>query len=218
MELQAKKLFIFDMDGLMFNTEWIYYQAWKRLLAVDSYQLNFEFYKTLIGSPDHTLQDKYFAEFGPDFPFSYYLQQYKIESDAIIAKEGVPIKPGLVDLLDLLTRKGQKKAVATSSSRASMEKLLKAAKVYSKFDYFLCGNEICHGKPHPEIYRKVLAMSGYAAREAVVLEDSINGIKAASGAEIDCIFVKDIVDPGEAIVALTCASLNSLEEVIPMVE
>lgn len=218
LELQAKKLFIFDMDGLMFDTEWIYYQAWKRLLAVDGYRLDFEFYKTLIGSPDHTLQDKYFAEFGPEFPFADYLRRYKVESEAFIEQAGVPIKPGLIALLETLARKGVKKAVATSSSRETVEKLLRGAKIHSQFDYILCGDEICKGKPHPEIYSKMLALSGYTAQEAIVLEDSINGIRAANAAGIDCIFVKDIVDPGEAVLALTCAALSGLEEAISMVE
>ena len=216
LDLSAKKLFVFDMDGLMLDTESTYYQAWKKLLEVDGHKLQFEFYKTLIGSPDYMVKDKFLAEYGPDFPFDYYVRQYKVESYAMMGKTGVSVKPGLISLLDLLVQKGISRAVATSSPRIDMEKLLKGSKVYPYFHHFLCGDEIRYGKPHPEIYKKILTMSGCLPEEAVVLEDSINGIRAAAAAGIDCIFVKDIVDPGSEVLALTCASLESLEEVALM--
>ncbi|CUH97624.1 hypothetical protein P22_3756 [Propionispora sp. 2/2-37] len=215
-KLTDSRLFIFDMDGLMLDTETIYYQAWDKLLTADGYQLNFDFYKTVIGSPDHTLKSKYLAEFGDDFPYDHYVEQYQILSDQIFKKSGVALKYGLTDLLAALTEKGIAKAVATSSPRKKMTALLKQCGIYQDFDYSICGDELTSGKPDPEIFLRLLSSSGFPAADAVVLEDSINGILAASSANIRCIFVKDLVEPDPDILALTHASLATLKEVIAL--
>lgn len=215
-KLTDSKLFIFDMDGLMLDTETTYYQAWDKLLTADGYQLNFDFYKTVIGSPDHILKDKYLAEFGGDFPYDHYVEQYQILSDQIFEESGVALKFGLTELLAVLTEKGIVKAVATSSTRKKMTALLKQCGIYPYFDYSICGDELTAGKPDPEIFLRMLSVTGFQAANAVVLEDSINGILASAAANIKCIFIKDLVDPDPDVLALTHASLTNLQEVIAL--
>lgn len=211
-----KELVIFDMDGLMLDSETIAWRAWQNIQHKYNCNCDFEFYKNFIGTNEAYLCNVMKNTYGEDFPIKEMLLEINKEKRNIISKEGVKTKKGLVELLEFLTEKGIKKAVATSSHRDVMENLLRKVNVYNYFDFSVCGNEIEHSKPNPEIFLKALEKASVQADKALVLEDSINGIKAAYNADIPVIFIKDLVTPPKEILDITYKKMNSLDEVIPI--
>lgn len=208
------QLFIFDMDGLMLDTESLYYKIWQSIFqSKGNYKLNFEFYKNLIGTPTSSLEVKYKNEFGQDFPYEDYFNEYRKIRDKKLKEEGAELKYGLKELLIYLNEKNLKCAVATSSFRAMSEPLLIKCGIYHYFDIAIFGDEIKNGKPSPEIFLKALELANVKPENAIVLEDSINGILASHKADIPCIFVKDIVTPSNEVLALAYDCPHSLMDV-----
>jgi beta-phosphoglucomutase-like phosphatase (HAD superfamily) len=136
------ELIIFDMDGLMFDTEKISFASWKDAAALYGYQIDDEIFRKTIGANLISTKDIYLKHFGSGFPIEEIISERVRISEEIIELNGVPIKKGLYDLLDYLSQSNIKKAVATSTSRKRALNLLKLAGIDSCFDYVLCGDEI----------------------------------------------------------------------------
>ncbi|MDD6794155.1 MAG: HAD family phosphatase [Clostridiaceae bacterium] len=209
-----KELVIFDMDGLMLDSETIAWKAWQNIQGNYNCNCDFQYYKTFIGTNENYICTNMKLKYGNDFPIEKMLLDIKEEKSRIISMNGVQKKQGLIELLEFLKVNNIKRAVATSSSRDVMENLLKITGISSYFDLSVCGNEIENSKPSPDIFLKALEKANVEAKNALVLEDSINGIKAAHNASIDVIFIEDLVTPSEEILDLTYKKMNSLDEVI----
>lgn len=125
------------------------------------------------------------------------------------ASEGVPVKPGLVELLKLLKAKGVRTMVATSSNRNRVDRILENSGLKAYFDDSICGDEVEQGKPDPEIFLKACRKMGVLPQEALVLEDSEQGIQAAYRAGIPCICIPDMKYPQPEFVEMTVAVLES---------
>lgn len=214
----TKKLIIFDMDGLMLDSETIAWKAWQNIQKHYNCEVPYEFYRNFIGTTEAFITSSMLEKYGADFPIEKFLTSAKEEKKNIIAKEGIVVKKGLIELLEHLTKVGIKKAVATSSHRDVMENLLTITDVLHYFDYSVCGDEIEKGKPNPDVFLKALDKAGAKPEEAIVLEDSINGILAAHNANIPVIFIKDLVDPPAEILELTLKEMNDLSDVINILQ
>jgi len=212
------KLAIFDMDGLMLDSETVAWKAWKAILKKYNCDFPFESYRNFIGTTEAFISSSMLETFGADFPIKNFLSEAKEEKKNIISREGVAVKKGLIELLDYLTKKGIKKAVATSSHRDVMEHLLSLTNILHYFDYSVCGDEIERGKPNPDVFLKALSKAGAKPSEAFVLEDSINGILAAHNANIPVIFIQDLVEAPVDTLGLVYKKMNDLSEVISIFE
>ncbi|PRR84053.1 HAD family hydrolase [Clostridium vincentii] len=212
------KLVIFDMDGLMLDSEIIAWKAWDAVKKNYNCDFNFEFYRNFIGTTEASISSIMLETYGSDFPIKDFLNDAKKEKARIVSVEGIAVKKGLVDLLDYLTKAGIKKAVATSSHRNVMENLLSLSNVLHYFDYSVCGDEIENGKPSPDVFLKALDNAGAKTTEAFVLEDSINGILAAHNANIPVIFIQDLVEAPVDTLGLVYKKMNDLSEVISVFE
>ena len=208
------KLAIFDMDGLMLDSETVAWKAWESIQKNYNCDCSFEFYRNFIGTTEASISSAMLETYGTDFPIKNFLAETKEEKKRIISREGVSVKKGLIELLDYLTKNGIKKAVATSSHRDVMENLLSLTKVLHYFDYSVCGDEIENGKPNPDVFLKTLKKAGVNSNEAFVLEDSINGILAAHNANIPVIFIQDLVEAPTDTLGLVYKKMNDLSEVI----
>jgi len=113
-----------------------------------------------------------------------------------IEKNGMPVKPGLFELLDYLDHRGIMKAVATSTERKRTEKYLTLAGIRERFDAIVCGDEVERGKPEPDISLRLQEEQAKDLK-CIVLEDSANGIKAASRAKMFPVLIPDIRRPDE---------------------
>lgn len=207
------ELIIFDMDGLMFDTEKISFISWRDAAARYGYQIDDEMFRKTIGANLISTKDIYFKHFGSSFPIEEIISERVRISDEIIRLNGVPIKKGLYELLDYFSQSNIKKAVATSTSRKRAMNLLKLAGIDGRFDYVLCGDEIEKSKPDPEIFLKVSDKLGCSPKKCLVLEDSEVGIEAAYKAGMFPIMIPDMKEPNELTKTLIFKKLDNLLDV-----
>lgn len=210
---RAPELAIFDMDGLMFDTERLSLRAWDYAGKAAGYPVNSSVILEAVGMNAQGSARFFKERLGEDFPMEMLRklkQQYMMEE---IALKGTPVKDGLYDLLSFLEAKGVPKAVATSTGRVHTQLLLSSAGIADRFEHILCGDEVSEGKPNPEIFQRVAAHFGCAPETCIVLEDSENGILAASRANMVPLLIPDLKFPAPEIQKLAQKTFSSLMEV-----
>lgn len=186
---------IFDMDGTMFDTERLRMQTLK--------EASLEIYGKPI--PDQLLLDslglsavsaKRLAqnEFGEEYPYEEVRKRGDELELSHVKEHGVPIKPGLIEVLERLKRNEVLLAVATSSRRGIAEEYLRDAHVFKYFDVVVCGDEVEKGKPNPDIFLKAAQKINCQPEVCLIFEDSENGLLAASAANGLPVYIKDIKD------------------------
>ncbi|GAA0108020.1 MULTISPECIES: HAD family hydrolase [Clostridium] len=216
--MENLKLVIFDMDGLIFDTERLSYESWKE--AAKEFNIDFDLnllYK-LLGTNHESVRNTLHNEFENKINVdNYIMERNNIYLSKIVNGE-VEKKKGIEELLKYLTDKNIKKAVATSSNREIAYKLLKDAGIYDYYDYILCGDEVKKSKPNPEVFLRVAEKLDIPANQCMVLEDSEAGTIAASRARMTPVIIPDLKNPSEDIEKLAFKKLNNLEEVINLIE
>lgn len=213
-----KELVIFDMDGLMFDTERIYYKAWQESAAAYGYSITWEIYVQIVARNSRYIEKVLKGILGEALPYELICEGKRAIADQIIAEEGIIKKEGLVELLDYLDKKGIKKAVATSSMREKALRYLELGEIKERFDWIICGSDVEESKPNPEIFLKVAHHFGIAPEACMVLEDSRLGIQAAKAAGMMGIFIPDLVQADEEILANASKEVASLRDVITLLE
>jgi HAD superfamily hydrolase (TIGR01509 family) len=204
---------IFDMDGLMFDTERLYFDVWNEIMAEFGYIFDLEMYKATVGLRKDAARQWFFNTYGAGFEFEVLMKRASAES----ALREIPIKPRLFELLQYLKDAGVKLAVATSTGQNSAEKTLKSAGAYKYFDAFIFGNSVKNGKPDPEIYLTAAKILNVEPQKCIALEDSINGIRSAFAAKMIAIMVPDLITPTpemKKLAAYICVDLNEARSVI----
>lgn len=202
---------IFDMDGLMFDSERLVCNIWQEMMDENGYKFNVDIFKNTIGLRRDKTKEFYISLYGSDFDYDRFKMQSRERFYKRIEKDGVPIKKGLFELLDFLRDNGIKMAVATSTSAKTALKVIKKAGVYDYFDSFVCGDDVKNGKPHPEVFLTAAERIGVPPEECVAFEDSINGIKSAFDANMTTVMVPDFLQPTDEIkpkISLLCKSLD----------
>lgn len=150
---------------------------------------------------------------GRQIPFKEMRAHRLAYASAFIEKHGVPIKRGMLGLLDLLEARSIPKVVATSTERVKAMEFLRHAGVVERFEFIVCGDKVSRGKPDPEIFLAAGRGVGVDAARCVVIEDSEAGIRAASAAGMIPLAVPDLRDLPEAVVALAHGVFSNLDEV-----
>jgi HAD superfamily hydrolase (TIGR01509 family) len=177
---QAKAV-VFDLDGLMFNTEELYQEVGAELLRRRGYEFTSELLDQMMGRPSHVaLQLMIDAH-----TLKATVEELLAETDEIfprILAERLAPMPGLIELMAALERQNIPKAIATSSRRTFVEHVLGSFNFQSRFSPILTAEDITHGKPHPEVYLKAAEQLNLLPHETLVLEDSQNGCRAAVAA------------------------------------
>ena len=204
---------IFDMDGLMLDTERIGRLAWQRAAAEWGYTLPDDLYLAVVGRTVRDTQEVFRRAFEPDFPFEAMYQRKQQHVEAYIAEHGLPLKAGLLELLDLVERLSLPKTVATSTARPQALKKLALTGLLDRFEIIVCGNEIPNGKPAPDIFLAAAERLRQPAQYCLVLEDSEAGIRGAHAAGMTSVMVPDLKPPTPEIAALAYQVLPSLTEV-----
>ena len=212
------KAVIFDMDGLMIDSERVTFEGYQHVLAKENLTMSEEKYKTLIGKPVKAVHHLFKEDYGPQ----YDVDQIIKDVHAYIAKrfetEGVPLKPGLVELLKYLKENNYKTIIATSSHRNRVDLIVKQAQIDQYFDDSICGDEVTKGKPNPEVFLKACQKLQVSPQDALVLEDSESGINAAYNAEIKVIGIPDMKYPEEKYVKMTYKIMDNLFQVKDFLE
>ena len=212
------KAVIFDMDGLMIDTENVTYQCYRKVLQAMNLDMTKAFYTTLLGRTMQATEQAMYDEYGQDFPIHETADQVHQMMDEQFAREGVPLKDGLIELLTYLKEHHYKTMIATSSRRERVNALLKENGILDYFDDVICGDEVKHGKPAHDVFLNACQKLGVEPAEALVLEDSEAGIQAAHNAKISVICIPDMKIPEEQYANKTTCILDSLHQVIDYIE
>ena len=207
------KAIIFDMDGLMIDSERVTFECYQERLKDMNLTMDEEFYKTLLGKPIKGIYQRFYDVYGNDFPIQNVIQDVHQLMAERFETEGVPVKKGLVELLHYLKDNNYKTIFATSSNRDRVDKILAQAKITEFFDDSICGDEVTKGKPNPEVFLKSCQKLGVNVDEAIVLEDSEAGIQASYDANIKVICIPDMKYPEKQYEEKTFKILKDLTEV-----
>lgn len=208
-----KKAVIFDLDGLLIDSEIISYKMYADLLQKHNLRFTLDTYARHYSGKNGVTNMQ-------NLIFTYHLpislEQGLAYVDALekgYFAEGVPLKPGARELLHFLKRRDIKILLASSSTRERALSVLAQHGIENCFDAMVFGPEIAHGKPAPDIFIKAREKSGEASADCLVLEDSEAGIRAAYAAGIDVICIPDMKRPDDAFLSVAAAVLPSLLDV-----
>jgi HAD superfamily hydrolase (TIGR01509 family) len=175
------KAVVFDLDGLMFNTEEVFHKTGDELLRRRGKQMTVDLLSRMMGRRANEAFQVMIDTCG----LTESIESLRAESQEIfdsLLDDNLAPMPGLFELLEHIESRGMPKAVATSSTRAFLELLLKRFDLLVRFDPTLAAEDVTHGKPHPEIYLTAAERMGLAPEELLVLEDSEMGTRAAAAA------------------------------------
>lgn len=207
---------LFDMDGLILDTEKLYTRFWMEAANALGYPMTREQalgMRSLSKEFGAAKLQSYF-----DKPVNYEaVKQKRIElMNAFIEKEGVEAKPRVFELMAYLKEKGIKTAIATSSPLERTEKYLASVGLADAFDKLISGYMVKKGKPEPDIYQLAAVELGLAPQECMALEDSPSGILSASRAGCFPVMVPDQDEPTEETEQLLFAKADRLDRVIDL--
>lgn len=208
---------IFDMDGVLIDSERQSNEGWlwaAGQLGVDMPMWLIDSFK---GAPAE-LCCKFFDDYYKGVIDYWEAKELRTQHVYKIREtEGIPVKKGVKDIFEYIRNNGLKCAVATSTRRESAEKTLHEIGVWDYLDAVVYGDEVERGKPEPDIFLRAAKAIGVNPSEAVVVEDSINGIKAGYAADMRVVHIPDTIAIDDDIRKLTymvCADLNGLIDVV----
>jgi HAD superfamily hydrolase (TIGR01509 family) len=209
---------IFDMDGLMLDTEPISLLAWQAASAELGYDLDAATYDRMIGLGHAAALDVLRRHFGHACPVDALEAAAQVKYRAALDTDGVPLKPGLSALLRFLDDREVPKAVATSTETTLATDKLRRAGVLEHFEVVIGGDQVSRGKPAPDIFLLAARHLGLRADRCLVLEDSAPGARAAAAAGMRVVIVPDRVAPPPDTRDLAYAVADSLIEARAVIE
>ena len=206
------KAFVFDMDGLIFDSERIVQRAWNlsgQELGLGN--VGEHIYNT-IGMNRESRRKYYRENICADFPFEEFQALNRKHFFHIVETEGLPMKKGVVEILEFAKANNIRIALATSSSRNYAMKCLNDAGIQFYFDGIVCGDMVKHSKPDPEIFQRACELIEVLPEDALAFEDAPAGIRAATAAGMKVVMVPDLVQPTAEIEKILWDKWESLEE------
>lgn len=196
--LDTIDLFIFDMDGILFDTETVYLEYGKKLLKELGYEVTDELVEKTTGLTNEEAKEIYLEEFGKDFPYDEItakVYNYIIDE----AKKGdIPLMTGAKEMLDFLASKGKKMVLGTSADSS----------------HIITANDVERGKPDPEVFLRGAGKLNINPSKTVVFEDSVNGVKAAYGAGMMPVMIPDKLTPAEDIEDMLYKKFDNFHEAV----
>ncbi len=212
------KAFIFDLDGTLIDTEKIYAEVWPKAVADMGYKLTREQYLSLrsLGRPYSPAKFKEW--YGQDFDYDYARKIRKGYFDEYIRKNGIQRKPGAIELLEFLHRKGIITAIATATDIERATEYMRMTGLDGYFDRVISATMVDEGKPSPKVYLYACEQLGLSSAECVAVEDAPNGITSAYRAGCSVIMVPDQTGPDEDLEKMLTACVDSLDEICGLIK
>ncbi|MDE7195185.1 MAG: HAD family phosphatase [Oscillospiraceae bacterium] len=207
------KAVIFDLDGLILDTEKLLVKFWCQAANEAGFPMQTE-HALHIRSLGRKFAIPYLSEiFGPEFDYMKIRSRRMELMAEHIREHGLEKKPGLEELLSYLQRNRIPAAVATATDKNRAEEYLQQTGLLHYFSNIVCATMVENGKPKPDIYLFAAARLGLKPQECMALEDSPNGIYAASSAGCVTVMVPDLTEPDEEVLPLIYTSAESLADV-----
>lgn len=206
---------IFDMDGLIFDSERLFMDYLGNSMAEKGYTLTWDIYVQSLGLDRKTVEKYMKSVYGEDYPFDEMSKKAR-ETMKAASMSGLPVKKGITKLLEYLKKNNVECVVASSSETKFVKMYLEGAGLSGYFTELTGGEKVKKSKPEPEIFLK--ALGGTEKNRAVIFEDSENGVKAAINAGIAVICIPDMKRPSEEVLKHTLACVNDAEEAIGIIK
>lgn len=203
---------VFDMDGLMIDTEKLYLRYWKQAAADYGYTMEDKHVFAIRSLARKFSIPMLKGFFGDDFPTEEVRARRTELINSHIEKNGIELKKGLFTLFDFLRENNIRIGVATATPRERTLMYLEKINALGYIDAIVCGDMVTTGKPAPDIYLKASEMLGLAPEECAAFEDSPNGIKAAFSAGCHAVMIPDMTQPDDEILPILSGVYSSLDE------
>ena len=205
------KAAVFDMDGLILDSERTVLSIWEQIgdkygfAGIRTYGIS------VIGKNKQATVDEFQRVYGePGEPYERELRQiYNVLAD----NGKVPLMPHTIELLSAMKNAGMKIAIASSSSREEVTSQMGPLGALPFFDALVCGDQVTHSKPDPEIFLLACDALGVKPEEGVGLEDSFNGVRSCKASGLYTIMVPDIIQPDDEMKSIADVILPSLKDV-----
>lgn len=205
---------IFDMDGVIFDSEIATMNCWIELAPKYGIHNIKELFFACIGTNKARTKEIVLEAYGKDFPFDTYAKEASNLYHTKYDGGRLPMKTGVIELLEFLKKKNKRIALASSTRRQTVINQLKDANILDYFDAVICGDMVEKSKPSPDIFLKACEELNIKPEKAYAIEDSYNGIRAAKTGNLKPILVPDLLPENDEMRALSEKILKSLLEVI----
>ncbi len=206
---------VFDMDGVLLDSETVYDICWRKeagrlgLPDIDSV------HRQCLGRGEEESIQLLKAAYGAAFDGKAFWDATDRYCAQIEQEQGMPLKPFAREILTYLRNVHYPLALASSTGRATVQRQLGLLGFDVFFDAIICGDEVAHAKPAPDIYRKACELLGAEPRHCIAIEDSPNGVLSAHRAGLSCVMIPDRLQPDEKIKSILthlCTSLDDLKQ------
>lgn len=214
------KAIVFDMDGVLFDTEEVYFRAWN----IEGVKLGMtleevdEIRNKCAGHNPADTKILFNEQFKGRVSFETFWNNKVERTQILFREEGVPTKKGLYEILDFLKSNGWKVALATSTNRDATLYNLEQTNIVSYFDVLTTGDMFVHGKPDPEIYLTACRILGSNPAETFAVEDSYAGLESARRAGMRVVMIPDLFPPTEETKKNADYTLPSLLDLMHLLE
>lgn len=203
---------VFDMDGLLFDTEAIYREAMIATALRLGFEMRDEVFLAMVGLPAEASRAHLIDHYGNDFDVDTFWGESAADFHRLVRGRTF-LKSGVVDLLLALDRTGLRRAIATSSRHQDVQRNLAAHDLLDRFHSVVAHGDYARGKPNPDPYLRAAERLGKPPEACLALEDSFNGVRSAAAAGMMTIMVPDLIQPTEEIRRLCLKVATDLNEV-----
>ena len=205
------KAAIFDMDGLILDSERTVLSCWEQIGEKYGFPNIREYGISVIGKNKKATVDEFARVYGE--PGDRYERELREIYNGLAEQGKVPLKPHTIELLSAMKNAGMKIAIASSSTREEVTTQMEMLGALPYFDTCVCGDQVTKSKPDPEIFLLACEALGVKPEEGVGLEDSFNGVRSCKASGLYTIMVPDIIQPDDEMKSLADVILPSLKDV-----
>ena len=209
---------MFDMDGLLLDSEQLALVLFCRACEGQGIEPDLSAYRRCIGTTYARTREILMQAHGPSFPYQAVADDWSRRYETHVLHTPIRRKPGARNLLQYLEKQSTPVAVATQTRIRLAQRKLELAGLARYIQQVVGGDQVTRGKPHPEPYLTAATRLKVDPAHCWALEDSNNGVQAAHAAGMNVIHIPDLVAPSQAVRTLQFPTLNSLQEVIPLLE
>lgn len=209
---------LFDMDGLLVDTEPIYHNANTEAIASMGYEPDDAYLRQCMGLSVQAWGEALYAHYDKDFPLDEMRRRMDKIRTRVFEEDGIQSMKGAKELLDYLDEKGIPKAVASSTPKEKAQYILGRAGLGGRFEVEVYGDMVKRSKPNPDIFLLAASLLGKEPEKCMGLEDSQNGIRACRAANLFTVWVPDLTPVTPELLTLADRKVDSLLDVITLLE